>query len=293
MWHFISNKTWRYGAVVALAVAAVAATGACSDNTIDDVSEPVKLVVEGYIDSGGFPVVLLTASVSPAEGDVSIADKMIRWGKVTISDGDTTIIMTGSPNRKYFPPYTYRTFMMRGVPGRTYSIIAAYDYLQVSAAVTMPEPPVIDSIIVADIAGSDSLHTATLCFTAADAVPAYYHVSTQVIGVDSVFLPAMLGCYKATVPSEKVKMAIYRGKSSLYVNENYVPQLPRYSDVKVRLERVTEQVYDFWSAFDDASMFGGSQFVTVDTSLPSNIVGGYGVWSAQGAATRGIPRERD
>ena len=52
--------------------------------------------------------------------------------------------------------------------------------------------------------------------------------------------------------------------------------------MSVRLERVSKQVYDFWSAFDNASMFGGSQFVTVDSSLPSNIEGGCGVWSAQG-----------
>ena len=289
MRHKILHNQWRCCAAVAVAAMAL---GACSDYDIDGAAEPVKLVVEGYIDSGGFPVVLLTASASPAEGDAFIGDKMIRWGKVTISDGDTTIIMTGSPSKKYFPPYTYRTFMMRGVPGRTYSITAAYDYLEVSSSVTMPEPPAIDSIIVADIAASDTLRTATLCFTAAEQVPAYYHISTQVIGVDSVYLPAMMGCYKATMPGEKVKMAVYRGKSGIFADAKYVPQLPRNYDVKVRLERITEQVYDFWSAFDDASIFGGSQFVTIDTSMPSNIIGGYGVWSAQGVDTRLIPRER-
>lgn len=260
----------------------VVMTVACSDYGIDEKEASVKLVVEGHIDSGGYPVVILTASASPAEGNIAISDKLIRWGKVTISDGDTTIIMTGGPNKKYFPPYTYSTFRMKGKPGHTYSITASYDYLNVSASVTMPEPPHIDSIVVNDIAEADTLRSATIHFTAADEVPAYYHLSTRVIGIDSLYLPAMMGCYKATVPGEKVKMAVYRGKSGIVSGAKYVPQLPKNYDVSVRLERVSKQVYDFWSAFDNASMFGGSQFVTVDSSLPSNIEGGYGVWSAQG-----------
>ena len=96
---------------------AVVMTVACSDYGIDEKEASVKLVVEGHIDSGGYPVVILTASASPAEGNIAISDKLIRWGKVTISDGDTTIIMTGGPNKKYFPPYTYSTFRMKGKPG--------------------------------------------------------------------------------------------------------------------------------------------------------------------------------
>lgn len=44
-------------------------------------------------------------------------------------------------------------------------------------------------------------------------------------------------------------------------------------------------------AYDNASLVDGSIFVGSPGSLPSNVEGGYGVWSAQGVATRTVTVE--
>ena len=96
----------------------------CDDDGTDGI--PVLPVIEGWIDSDGYPVVMFTASVTSDEAAASLIDKMIVWGKVTISDGSRTVVMTGSLADGYFPPYRYYTFDMKGEPGRTYTVVADY-----------------------------------------------------------------------------------------------------------------------------------------------------------------------
>ncbi len=101
---------------------------------------PVVPVIEGWIDSDGYPVVMFTASIIPDEAGVPLADKMLRWAKVTISDGENTVVMTGGPSDKYFPPFRYYTFDIKGKPGATYRIVADYKDLHAEAICTMPQP---------------------------------------------------------------------------------------------------------------------------------------------------------
>lgn len=269
----------KHSVLFAWLLIAIASAG-CSETNVP--AEPTQLVIEGWIDSDGYPTVLLTASASAGTDEITIADKVIRWGRISISDGDTTIIMTGAPNKNYFPPYSYYTFAMKGIPGRTYTIEASYENLCAYASAKMPHPPTVDSVVTERISASDTLRAATIYMTAPDDCPAYYHLSTRIMGMDARHYPAILGCAKAEIPGEKVIMPIYRGKTSISTDD-FVPQLPIGRNISVKVERVTSEVYDFWNAFNEASLFGSSQFVSAGTSLPSNIEGGQGVWSPQGS----------
>ena len=79
---------------------------------------PPQLVVEGWIDEGGFPVVILseTVPISDIYADVNtLNDRVIKWAKVSIDDGENEVILTGKNSPSYFPPYIYTTSRMRGV----------------------------------------------------------------------------------------------------------------------------------------------------------------------------------
>lgn len=260
------------------------------DSANSDLDAAPRPVIEGWIDSDGYPRVIFTTSFVPDEANSTMADHLIRWGVVTISDGTSTVIMTGGPDKDMFPPYSYYTYNMIGKPGTTYTIEARYENYHARAECTMPEPPEIESVESSRIASSDTLREATVTVVAPPDCPAYYHISTMVIGEDSRFLPAMLGNYVAEVPGQKVRMPVYRGKTSLLAGD-FVPQLPTNRRVRIRVERVTRAVYEFWKAFNEATLFGGSQFVGHSSSLPSNIDGGYGYWSAQGVSVVNLDRE--
>ena len=82
-----------------------------------------KAVIEGYFRSGEYPAVMFSSSVVPGISG-NLTDALINWGKVTISDGDTAVVLTGRVDDSYAPPYIYYTFGMIGIPGRTYTISA-------------------------------------------------------------------------------------------------------------------------------------------------------------------------
>lgn len=251
----------------------------------DPVSAKPAPVIEGWINSDGYPVVMFTASFVTDDYGKPIADKMIRWGKVTISDGETTAILTGGLDKEYFPPYRYYTFDIKGVPGRTYRIVADYEDLHAEAECTMPFPTSIDSIAVRSIQGNDSLRSATLHFTAPADCPAYFCVTLRDLDPRGRPLPAMMGCVRADVPGVHMELPLLRPKNSL----DTVPFIPQFTigqRYDVTLCRVSPEVYEFWDGYNNLTIFGGSQFVSASSSLKGNIRGGFGVWSAQGASTR-------
>lgn len=260
-----------------MAMAALLTLGGCIEAPEPD--EP-RGVLEAWIDSDGHPVVLFTASFVDND-EQSIIDKVIKFGFVRISDGTKTVIMTGGPDKSYYPPYRYTTYEMRGEPGRTYTITADWKQYHVSAQSQMPAPPDVVEVKQTPAADCDTLREVTVSIRAPQDVPAYYHISTQVMSQDSSLTPSILGCAMADKPGEIVTMQVYRGKSRL-TNAYFVPRIPSNLDVKVRVERVQPDIYQFWMNFNDATLFGGSMFVTINKPLGGNVMNGYGYFSAQG-----------
>ena len=98
--------------------------------------EPIdysKMVVEGWIDAGKHPIVMLHTSYSlnqPTDDTTQLidvlAEHMILFGKVTIFDGEDSVILTGRVDTNYLPPYIYTTTKIIGEVGKTYSLRASY-----------------------------------------------------------------------------------------------------------------------------------------------------------------------
>lgn len=264
------------------ALCSLCALTACSDS---EPAAPVLPVIEGWIDSDGYPVVQFTATFVPGHDEESLADKVLQFGKVTISDGETSVTMTGGPASDYFPPYRYYTYSMTGEPGRTYEIVAEHGKLRARAVCTMPWPTPIDEVLFEPIEGNDSLRAASLSFTAPEDCPAYYGVTVRKAERGQRPYPAMMGTAMATRPGEKVTVPVFNPKNKLLESgTDFVPQLKIGQEIVVSLCRLTPEVYEFWKGYDEVTLFGGSQFVST-SSLKGNIEGGYGVWSAQGTSS--------
>lgn len=245
-----------------------------------------KAVIEGIIRAGKFPYVLFSASVVPSiEGNIS--DAVINWGKVSISDGEKTVILTGRRDDSYMPPFVYYTFDMEGVPGKTYTLTADFKDLHATATSKMPMPVSIDSISLLQT-NSASLRTATLHFTSPEDCPAYFYVSMQRYGHDTHPMPCLMGTIITEVPNAKYSLTLMRPRIKIYTEvdeEKYQSQFLVGEEWIVFLNRVERPSYDFWKAFDNMTLFSNSPFISANESLPSNTVGGYGVWSAEGSST--------
>ena len=100
-----------------------------------------QLVVEGWIENGRAPVVQLTTTVpiTTSKHSVDSLDRyVLKWARVTVSDGTKEVILTGVYNRRYTPPYLYTTGDMLGETGRTYTLKVDYAQFHAQAETAIP-----------------------------------------------------------------------------------------------------------------------------------------------------------
>lgn len=239
-----------------------------------------KAVIEGYFRSGEYPAVMFSSSVVPGIRG-NITDALINWGKVTITDGDTAVVLTGQVDHTYTPPYVYYTFDMTGIPGRTYTISAEFKDLKAFASVRMLQPVKIDSITTTPTV-NDTLRSATLHFTSPVEGPAFFYLSMKKNERNTRMLPCMMGTIKTDFPGTHYSIPLLRPRIKSDPRE-YVSQLIVGEEWVISLNRVERPVYDFWKAYDEMVMFSTSPFISTSASLPSNINGGYGIWSVEGS----------
>lgn len=253
----------------------------CSSDTP---SMPPTPVIDGWFDSDGHPVVIFTVTISPEGESGTLDDKMVQWGRVAITDGSDTAVMTSGLAEGLFPPHRYYTTSIIGEPGKTYTIIADYRTMHATATAFMPHPTPIDSISMRPVEGNDTLRSLDLHFTAPEDVPAYYYVTVSNADNDSRALPAMLGNTAALIAGEHIQIPIFMPKDRINT-EHYEAQPVVGDRLTINLNRVEKPVYDFWRDFDNMIMFGNSQFISSTASLSSNINGGFGIWSPQGSSS--------
>ena len=78
------------------------------------------LVVEGWIASNEHPVVMLTTNVAVSTSHTdneALLQHLMRYARVTISDGDKEVVLIGKHDKRYMPPYIYTTTDMVGMAG--------------------------------------------------------------------------------------------------------------------------------------------------------------------------------
>ena len=66
------------------------------------------IIVEGWIDEGGFPVVIVTRSLPVRLRDDAVqledlSDYVVKLARVTVSDGVNSVILTGHRDSRYAP----------------------------------------------------------------------------------------------------------------------------------------------------------------------------------------------
>ena len=211
----------------------------------------------------------------------NVADAVINWGKVTISDEDTIMVLTGRVDDSYIPPYVYYSFDMVGIPGKTYSVSAEFKDLKAHASMKMPYPVAIDSITLSttDI---DTLRAATLHFTSPEETPSYFYISMKKNDNGQRMLPCMMGTIKTDLPGAHYSIPVLHPRVKTDSTQ-YISQLIVGEEWTVSLNRIESPVYNFWKSYDDMVMFSTSPFISTTESLPTNIIGGFGIWSVEGS----------
>lgn len=247
------------------------------------------LVLEGWIEDGKFPVVLLSTSVpvsTEAQDLESLQNHIVRWGKVTISDGEKEVILTGGPDDRFVPPYSYTTVRMRGQAGRTYTIKAEYDGHVITSTTVIPARKELDYIRSEEVLPGKYRLVAGLQDDPFE--KNYYKFFVRRSGKDSTYMSSFLGLVNDDVLSEGVsEIGVYNGMS---VRDNDFNQYFEEGDVvSVRFSTIDEESWKYWSDFEEIQSLARNPFFPVSNTIKSNVSGGLGYWAGYGSSYYTVP----
>ncbi len=259
--------------------------GACEEEQEEILSEQPLMVVEGFIDSGGFPVVMLTTSVPISEESVqfdSLASHLLRWAKVSINDGEQTVILTGMLDRDYFPPFIYTTSRMRGKVGKTYTLEVEYQDYHATAVTTIPEPPQVDSFSVRPTKGESQCEIVAHISHKGDE-ERYYKAFVRMGRWGKQWDSAYLGLIAGDAIQENAELAVNR-PWLITDNEEYKPSFNYADTLSVKIACLDAEAYRFWKDYEDHLNFSRNPLFPLTRNLHSNIQGGIGCWYGCGAS---------
>lgn len=259
---------------------------ACSDDYI--IHEEPQLVVEGWIENDGFPHVIVTTTIPVSEERKSVdevLDCMVRWAKVSVSDGEREVILTGFTDKSIMPPYIYRTTEMKGEVGKTYTLKVEYKDFVATATTTIPEVVPIKSIKHNKVKGTEKQYTLTLSFDDPEPKGNYYKLFSSPGADGRQFFSTYLGVLSDEVLNPQVDVELYPGHTlaeiedfNLFYNEG--------DTVSVRLCSIDKPSYTFWREYGDALSFGRNYLLPYTKNIQSNMKGASGYWCGYGTDRR-------
>ncbi len=256
-------------------------------NTDYEVKYEPRLVVEGWIDNDGYPIVLLTTTVPITEKKHQLnelGNHILRWARVTIDNGEEEVVLTGKLDRRYFPPYVYTTGRMRGEVGRKYHLTIDYEDFHAEAETTIPPPPTLDSLRIRPCEDNDTLYQLHAFFHD-DLSEHRYYKFFNIIGTDSrMFLSSYMQTISNEVftPNEEQDISIYKGRL-VTDRSRYVPYFHASDTIFVKFVRMDSLSFQLWNQMEHNMTLGNFPITSAKTNPHFNIRGGIGYWCGYGA----------
>lgn len=250
-----------------------------------------RLVVEGWIDAGGFPIVMVTTSVPTSTEYQSIDDQeshLMRHARVTVSDGENSVILTGKYNDAYFPPYIYTTSDLRGVAGKSYSLKVELPSVGLTAigTTTIPTAVPLDSIWCVPSPDDKGKYNIKASFSDPEASEDYYRLFVKVAGKDSSYVASYMGCMSDSDLPRHAEINVMRGLS--VDNESSWAWNPasfeKGDEVMVKFCTMDRVSYEFWNSYECVVSLSTLPMFQATYNPAFNVTGGIGYWCGYGAS---------
>lgn len=240
-----------------------------------------EIVVEGWIESGGFPIVILSKTLTVTTQDEVTDDEpfVLPWAKVTVSDGTQSVILTGDYDERYFPPYIYSTSRIKGVPGRTYSLTVEYSDRVLTAQTTIPMPDSLEALTVTPCVEPDSMYQITAYYDDDPDTKDYYMFLTRVFNRETRYYPSSLGLADDERLTRHNLQVVQPGNHSLTNDgKKYRPYYHRDDSVQIKFTKIDATTYTLHKAYSDMDILNVNALFSSNVSMPTNIQGGLGFW---------------
>lgn len=260
---------------------------ACSTEPDFNVDEyQPKLVVDGWIEDGGYPVIMLGKSISYFDqiDSSKVRELVVTTAKVTVTDGTTTEVLTFRKDEDYFPPYIYTATSLKGEVGKTYELKVEYQGKTYTASTSIPKPEAFADLWFEEVEGEDSLGYIYGKFTDDGDAENFYRVFTQRVNQDKRFIPVYLSAISdQSFNGKTFTFSLLRGPENY---NNVVDDLyfKEGDTVRVKFCTMDRQHFDFWRTLERELYVIGNPFASSGNEILSNIEGedALGVWGGYG-----------
>lgn len=254
-----------------------------------------KMVVEGWIDAGKHPIVMLhtSYSLSLSEPDSTtlldvLEQHMVLFGKVVIFDGEDSVILTGRVDTNYLPPYIYTTTKIMGEVGKTYSLHAKYKEFSAKAKTEIPKIASLDSIRVTNLNQKMNVVGYANHLEVGETYILMARTTDQ-----RQYKICPMGAFRAS----STESIITINNPIDFTGEGAILQtlFPKTDSVEISIKfaKIGEAEFQMWDSYIAQKLTQGMFFMETYGNIISNIENGNGYWCGMGASEYSISLEKD
>ena len=244
-----------------------------------------QIIADGWIEQNKYPKVVVTRSL-PYFSEIDSAtfrDLVVTKAKVSVTVDNKTEILTLHRNEKYFPPYIYQGFQIKGKVGKTYRLEVSIGDKRLTATTRISKPPSIDSLWTIPHPQLDTLKQIMIQFTDDPKIQNYYRLFSKVKGTDKNYKPSYGSVFAdgafdgATTDYPLFKgYTTSQGKEDLYFSSG--------DTVYIKFCTMKKESYRFWQSFQQEKANSLNPFANSSQDIEGNVTGdGKGIWTGYGA----------
>ncbi len=263
-----------------IVTSALLSVSSCQED-IPMMTGETPIVVEGWIERGEVPVVMVTRAVDMTADSPSFDDFVEKWCRVSIFDNGTQHILSGKIDKDYTPSFIFTSSRLRGETGHTYTLRIETETDTIESTSTLAPTPIIESITPILMEGTDSLFRLNMRIKNVDP-QAYYKVFTKTNELESRFFSAFLGTFSGKDYDPENGFDIARGVHSSFDDDTFNHYFQKGDRVTVKLCTMEQTLYDFWKVYDNNVSLSGNLFFTFAENCPHTFSNALGYWAAYG-----------
>ena len=253
-----------------------------------------KIVVDGWIESGGFANVFLTLS-SPflTEYDsVSIRNTFLNYAKITVSCSDgQSEVLTLFRESKLFPPFVYRSVSLKGETCKSYSLKVEVFGKTITATTTIPQPPKTSRIWMDSQSDSSGFLKVDLQPDSQKITRIFVQVKSAV--ADQNFHPCFTPVITLSPSNKEQNINVWRSReTNLYLMD---PKQDKYDNwpkfqyalsdfIQIKIGTIDEESFEILRSIFNDQKNTDNPFALSGISIKTNIQGGIGRWTGIGVA---------
>lgn len=245
-----------------------------------------QLVVEGWIESGHAPVVLIseTMPVSSDPRPISeVTEHILRYAEVFIDYKGTREYLTARLTNRYSVQNYFTSPTLRGEPGVTYTLHVKWRDYEASAVCTIPEPVPIDDIWF-EKELNDTSYVAKIRFRNDPAKGIFYQSFRRIGNIKNNFTSVNFTSLDGSLMGTEITEKFMRPELKIEVKDVYFHP---GDTVAIKLATTERPVYEFWTSYANSVNSGGN-ILSAPINLKGNVHGAIGYWAGYGIDIREI-----